>query len=165
MAPRLTPSIKQIAQQSGVSFRTRGDMPKPVAFGLTPPSCARRRRTVHRDIPARSYLVRVVSARSKYARECACVRAGCKPENCMAKKARQKKMQIIYMQILDEICMCVCNYVCMYVCMQICVYVNMIFNVFETTMIAKASKRFGTSHRTIIFHVCMYVCMYVRMIF
>lgn len=53
VAPRLTPSIKQIAQQSRVSLRTRDDMPRPVAFGLTRPSCARRRRTVYRDIPAR----------------------------------------------------------------------------------------------------------------
>ena len=37
VAPRLTPSIKQIAQQSGVSLRTRNDMPRPVAFGLTRP--------------------------------------------------------------------------------------------------------------------------------
>ena len=37
MAPRLTPTIKQIAQQSRVSLRTRGDMPRPVAFGLTRP--------------------------------------------------------------------------------------------------------------------------------
>ena len=53
VAPRLTPSIKQIAQQSRVSLRTRDDMPRPVAFGLTRPSCARRQRTVYRDIPAR----------------------------------------------------------------------------------------------------------------
>ena len=57
-------------------------------------------------------------------------------------------------------CVYVTMYVCMYVCMQICVYVNMIFNVFEITMIANASKRFGTSHRTIVFYVCMYVCMH-----
>ena len=37
VAPRLTPSIKQIAQQSRVSLRTRDDMPRPVAFGLTRP--------------------------------------------------------------------------------------------------------------------------------
>jgi len=37
VAPRLTPTIKQIAQQSRVSLRTRGDMPRPVAFGLTRP--------------------------------------------------------------------------------------------------------------------------------
>ena len=60
MAPRLTPSIKQTAQQSRVSLRTRDDMPRPVAFGLTRPSCARQRRTVYRvrDIPARSNLTR-----------------------------------------------------------------------------------------------------------
>ena len=37
VAPRLTPSIKQIAQQSGVSLRTRDDMARSVAFGLTRP--------------------------------------------------------------------------------------------------------------------------------
>ena len=41
MAPRLTPSIKQIAQQSRVSLRTRDDMPRPVAFGLARPPRAR----------------------------------------------------------------------------------------------------------------------------
>jgi hypothetical protein len=41
VAPRLTPSIKQIAQQSRVSLRTRDDMPRPVAFGLARPPRAR----------------------------------------------------------------------------------------------------------------------------
>ena len=99
VAPRLTPSIKQIAQQSRVSFRTRGDMPRPVAFGLTRPSCARRRRTVYRDLPARSYLVRVVSARSEYARECAC---DVNRKTAWQEKARQKTKQIIYMQIANR---------------------------------------------------------------
>ena len=41
VAPRLTPSIKQIAQQSRVSLRTHHDMARPVAFGLTRPPCLR----------------------------------------------------------------------------------------------------------------------------
>ena len=41
VAPRLTPSIKQIAQQSRVSLRTRDDIPRPVAFGLARPPRAR----------------------------------------------------------------------------------------------------------------------------
>jgi len=53
VAPRLTPSIKQIAQQSRASLRTRNDMPRPVAFGLTP-ARTRRRRTVYRDNPSRT---------------------------------------------------------------------------------------------------------------